>query len=89
MRRWSLRESRSERVRDLAGDHLAPPAFRVEVPATSANLGPGFDALGMALGLTNVVHVEASARATVQIEGEGIGELSTGTDNLVYRPSRG
>jgi homoserine kinase len=59
-------------------------AFRVEVPATSANLGPGFDALGMALGLKNTVYVEPSEVGEVQIAGEGAGELSRGPDNLVY-----
>jgi len=63
----------------------ATPSFRVEVPATSANLGPGFDALGMALGLTNMVHVQPSSRAEVHVAGEGVGELSSGTDNLVYQ----
>src|SRR5579872_7453942 len=33
-------------------------AARIEVPATSANLGPGFDCLGLALALSNTVEVE-------------------------------
>ena len=73
------------RARDT--DHASPwsSTFTVEVPATSANLGPGFDALGMTLGLTNVVHVEPGARVAVEIEGEGVGELIAGEGNLVYR----
>lgn len=35
--------------------------IRIEVPATSANLGPGFDTLGLALDLVNVIHVELDA----------------------------
>lgn len=60
-------------------------AFTVQVPATSANLGPGFDALGMALGLSNTVYVEPSDSLAVQIAGEGTGALSAGPENLVYR----
>jgi homoserine kinase len=36
--------------------------LRIEVPATTANLGPGFDALGMALDLTDTVHAELGER---------------------------
>jgi len=32
--------------------------IEIEVPATSANLGPGFDCLGMALSLSNIVRIE-------------------------------
>jgi len=66
------------------GDALAEVLVRV--PASTANLGPGFDALGMALRLHNRIHVrqsESSVRVTV--EGEGAGGLETGVDNLVYR----
>ncbi len=57
---------------------------RVRVPATSANLGPGFDCLGMALALYN--HVEAEevpAGLQVTVEGEGTGELAAAAGNLV------
>lgn len=33
-------------------------AVKVSVPATSANLGPGFDTLGVALGLRNVIELD-------------------------------
>ncbi len=59
--------------------------FAVRVPATSANLGPGFDALGLALDLYNLVHVEPSDRVTVEVAGEGAGALPHGPDNLIYR----
>ena len=45
--------------------------FRITVPATSANLGPGFDCLGMALQLYNTLEVEPSDSLRIQIEGEG------------------
>ncbi|GIG89380.1 homoserine kinase [Plantactinospora endophytica] len=62
---------------------------RVRVPATSANLGPGFDALGLALALYD----DVSARTTptgcrVEITGQGAGELPTGEEHLVVRAIR-
>lgn len=58
----------------------------VRVPASTANLGPGFDALGLALALYNRLRVEPAAGATsVEVSGEGAGLLETGADNLVFR----
>jgi homoserine kinase len=51
-------------------------AVRVTVPASSANLGPGFDALGLALGLHDVVEahtVPAEPGGSLKITIEGIG----------------
>jgi homoserine kinase len=58
---------------------------RVRVPATSANLGPGFDALGLALGLHDVVeaHVVPDGGVHIEVSGEGAGELSTDESHLV------
>lgn len=62
------------------------PRVTVRVPATSANLGPGFDCLGMALSIHNVVEMaELAGGLHVEVEGEGAGELSTGPDNLAVR----
>ncbi len=60
----------------------------VRVPATSANLGPGFDVLGLALGLYNEIVYDEAGRVTVTIEGEGAGRLDTGADNVVARAVR-
>ncbi len=57
----------------------------VRVPATTANLGPGFDCLGMALDVWNQVHFELGGRPGVAVEGHGAGQLSRGADNLVYQ----
>ncbi|MFQ5860505.1 MAG: homoserine kinase [Dehalococcoidia bacterium] len=57
----------------------------VRVPATTANLGPGFDCLGMALDLWNVISVEASSDARVTVQGEGASRLPGDRRNLVYR----
>ena len=57
----------------------------VRAPATTANMGPGFDSLGMALELFNTISIERSDRFSIGITGNGAGELSTGPDNMVYR----
>ena len=55
--------------------------IRVRVPATSANLGPGFDSFGLALDLCNEVVIDTDAEPGVTWEGEGAGELPVdGTD---------
>ena len=56
----------------------------VRVPATSANLGPGFDCLGIALEIWNTVRLEAGSSG-ITVSGEGEGSLSLGRDNLVFR----
>jgi homoserine kinase len=60
----------------------------VRVPATSANLGPGFDVLGLALGLYNEIAYDEADGVTVAIEGEGAGRLDTGAANVVARAAR-
>jgi len=60
----------------------------VRVPATSANLGPGFDALGLALGLYNEVTAAEADTVTVALEGEGVGRLPATRDNVVARGVR-
>ena len=57
----------------------------VKVPATSANLGPGFDTLGLALSYYDELQVEAVAgnAVTVEVHGEGAGEVPTDGSNLV------
>jgi homoserine kinase len=55
------------------------------VPASSANLGPGFDCFGLALDLCNEVTFDPDAEAGVSWEGEGAGELPTDGSDLVSR----
>ncbi len=57
----------------------------VRIPATSANLGPGFDALGLALALHNEVVAEEGDRVSVKIEGEGADRLARDGGNVVAR----
>ena len=55
----------------------------VRAPATSANLGPGFDCAAVALDLWN--ELEVTDGDGVEIEGEGAGELPADTANLAVR----
>jgi homoserine kinase len=55
-------------------------------PATSANLGPGFDALGLALALHDELRAEVTRGGVqVSVTGEGAGELPTDESHLVVR----
>jgi homoserine kinase len=61
----------------------------VRTPATSANLGPGFDALGLALTLYDEVTAQVVSGATVvEVAGEGAGSLPSGEDHLVVQAMR-
>ncbi len=59
-------------------------SITVKVPATSANMGPGFDCLGIALDIWNTVRIETEATG-FEIRGLGLDELPAGPDNLVAR----
>ncbi|TDK87290.1 homoserine kinase [Mycobacterium paragordonae] len=56
------------------------------VSASSANLGPGFDSLGLALSLCDEIVVETTdSGLTVTVEGEGAGQVPLGPEHLVVR----
>jgi homoserine kinase len=65
-------------------------AIRVRVPATSANLGPGFDALGLALTLYDEVEARViPGGLTLDVSGEGAAEvIDAGEKHLVVRAMR-
>lgn len=61
----------------------------VRVPATSANLGPGFDALGLAVDLCDDLELEATTGGVeITARGEGAGSVPTGEEHLVVRALR-
>ena len=65
---------------------FATDAARVRTPATSANLGPGFDALGLALTLYDDLTARVTDDGyTVTVTGEGAGDLPTDARHLVVR----
>jgi homoserine kinase len=68
---------------------FADRPVRVRVPATSANLGPGFDALGLALTMYDVVEARAVGTGlSIDVWGEGEGTASAGESHLVVRAMR-
>ena len=62
--------------------------FTVRVPATAANLGPGFDCFGLALELCNELAVDTGAEPGVTWEGEGADELPTDGSDMISRAIR-
>lgn len=65
---------------------IAGRSVTVRVPATSANLGPGFDSLGLALDLYDEVTataLEESAGVAVEVDGEGRGAVASDERHLV------
>lgn len=72
---------------------MSVPAGRtasVVVSATSANLGPGFDCLGLALDIVDELAVESTDEpgARVVVHGQGAGDVPDGEDHLVVRVLR-
>src|SRR5947208_496099 len=66
-----------------------PREVRVRVPGSSANLGPGFDTLGLALGLYDSVEVSvASDGVAIEVTGEGAGRVPCDEGHLVVRAMR-
>jgi homoserine kinase len=68
------------------GADLVGRSISVDVPATTANLGAGFDALAMALDLASLIRVDVVPFDTepsvhVEVRGEGAGQLLTGRRN--------
>lgn len=59
--------------------------IKIRVPATSANLGPGFDCLGLALNIWNEVQFEPAEKLTYKVSGEGAEKLNKGTRNLLTK----
>lgn len=64
--------------------------YIVRVPATTANIGSGFDTLGMSLGLYNVVQFVPDENVKLEdtmidAEGEGVDQITTGLDNMIIK----
>src|SRR4051812_22953966 len=80
------------RVSDPAGTlsqyGLESRSVTVSVPATSANIGTGYDCLGMAVDLWNELTVTRSDKFEMTAEGEGAEVLPLTEDNLVCKGVR-
>jgi len=73
----------------MPGPAFRAAATRVRVPATSANLGPGYDSFGLALGLYDDVVVRVADEGLhVDIAGEGADTLARDERHLVVRAMR-
>ena len=59
--------------------------MQVRVPASSANLGPGFDSLGLALGIYLTCRFQRAGRLSIRVSGRDAAEIPTGEDNLIWR----
>jgi homoserine kinase len=59
--------------------------FTIRVPATTANLGSGYDCLGLALGLYNTIQVESAQALELIVEGEGAATLPRHAGNRVVQ----
>jgi homoserine kinase len=80
------RLGRSTHTIGRMGLTFATDTARVRTPATSANLGPGFDALGLALTLYDDLSARITGEGhTVSVTGHGAGELPADAEHLVAR----
>jgi homoserine kinase len=60
----------------------------LRVPASSANLGPGFDTLGLALELYLVCRFRRAPELTIRVSGRDSAQIPTGEDNLIWQTAR-
>jgi homoserine kinase len=74
-----------ERSRLVPAPHSAGSFRCLRVPASSANLGPGFDALGLALGIYLECRFRPSNRLLIRVAGRDADSISTGEHNLIWQ----
>jgi homoserine kinase len=60
-------------------------SYTARVPASSANLGPAFDALGLALGVYLTCRFRASETLRIRVSGRDSARISDGPDNLIWQ----
>jgi len=72
---------------NLLSPDLRYKNFTIYVPATSANLGPGYDVIGVALNVYNVFHVTIGGdkKLSIDIKGEGADDIPRDENNLIFR----
>jgi len=67
------------------GEAVDQRSWKVRIPASSANLGPGFDALGLALGLYLECRFRVGAELHIQAQGRDAGLIAPGENNLIWQ----
>ena len=75
---WTPRRGKARAKKDNRRNKVT-----VRVPATSANLGPGFDAIGMALDMWSEITVERADAFEIILEGEGADVIPKDASNLI------
>lgn len=65
--------------------HEMKRRVRVRVPASTANLGPGFDTLGMALNLYAWIEMSVSDQTRIHLHGDHMDGIPVDTTNLIYQ----
>src|SRR3989442_14977174 len=70
------------------GGAFMAPAVRLRVPASSANLGPGFDVLALALDLQLWVSAHQAPQTRIRWLGEGAREVPLDQTNLIVRAAQ-
>ena len=70
------------------GPHMLDAFRTIRVPASSANLGPGFDTLGLALELYLQCRFRRAAELTIRVSGRDSAQIPTGEDNLIWQTAR-
>ena len=63
-------------------------SLRIIAPASTANLGPAFDCLGLALDLWNETEIAIGDETRIEIEGEGVEALPRDVSHLVIRAAK-
>ncbi|MBC7197578.1 MAG: homoserine kinase, partial [Deferribacterales bacterium] len=56
--------------------------MKIKIPATSANLGPGFDCLGLAIALYNEVSIKPASYQSISVKGEGEENVKLKNNNI-------
>jgi homoserine kinase len=62
-----------------------PEMYTLRMPASSANLGPGFDALGLALGIYLECRFRQAGKLSIRASGRDAACISTSEDNLIWQ----
>lgn len=64
---------------------MSQQGVTVKVPASTANMGPGFDTIGMAFQLYTVIHMETASETKITVSGDHLASLATDKSNLIYQ----
>ncbi len=85
------RQSRENRTKMTPADRKDTRAVRIRVPATTANLGAAFDAVGLALQLYLSLDVRRleDGPSSLEFQGEGAGSVPADSSNLIWRVMEG